>query len=160
MLTTKYAGFTFIVLFWCCVAAAQTAIIPRLSTAPHDAALTYKILKNFLSDPMNGSFSIVRADSATHLLIAKRNGINTKDWNDWTYCKLGPDQMLDTLEDGMVTLTVKIEPAGAKSSNVSITADFKGTYGFAGTETTAQCVSKGVLENRMLEAVGAMPESS
>src|SRR5437764_885458 len=98
---TKHASFFLVVILWWSIAAAQPAIIPRLSTAPHDAMRTYTIAKGYLSDPMSGSFSVVRADSATHVLIAKRNGINTEDWNNWTYCKLGPDQMLDTLEDGM-----------------------------------------------------------
>jgi hypothetical protein len=65
--------------------------------------------------------------------------------------------MLDTLEDGRVVLTVKIGRAARNLSNVSITADFRGTYGLAGSETTAQCVSKGVLENRILQALEAAP---
>jgi hypothetical protein len=93
-------------------------------------------------------------------MVAKRSGIDTQNWSEWAYCKLAPQQMLDTLEDGTVTLTVKIGTGGGNFSNVNVTADFKGTYGLAGSETTAQCVSKGVLENRILEAVGAKPQAS
>ena len=157
---TKYASFILITFVFCCsTAAAQPALIPRLATSPHDPARTYAIVKDYLSDPLK-PFTIVQADSARHLVVAKRSGIDTQSWSEWAYCKLGPQQMLDTLEDGTVTLTVKISPGGGNFSNVSVTADFKGNYGLAGPETTAQCVSNGVLENRILEAVGAKPQAS
>jgi hypothetical protein len=147
------------VIFCCSTAGAQPAIIPRVGTAPHDPARTYTIVKDYLSDPYNGLFTIARMDSARHLVVAKRSGIGSHTWSDWAYCKLGPNQMLDTLEDGTVTLTVEITPGGRKFSYVRVTADFKGTYGLAGNETTAQCISKGVLENRILQAVGATPQT-
>lgn len=157
---TRYIGPIFVVALCGSLASAQPTIIPRRATAPHDAAKAYLLAKDYLSDPMGGSCTIVRADSARHTLTAERSGIDAKDWGDWTYCKLSPDQMLDTLNNGKVELTVKIEPAGKNSSNVAVTADFNGTYGFAGRQTTVQCVSKGGLENRVLQAVGAPPQAS
>jgi hypothetical protein len=62
--------------------------------------------------------------------------------------------MLDTLEDGAVTLTVTIKEAGS-SNDVAVAAVFKGTYGLGGSETTTQCISTGTLENRLFAALGA-----
>ncbi len=158
---SKYAGFVLTALLFCCsIALAQPALIPRLGRAPHDPARTYAMVKEYLSDPLKGLFTVAQGDPATHSLVAKRSGIDTQNWSEWAYCKLGPEQMLDTLEDGAVTLTIKISPGGGDFSNISVTADFKGTYGLAGSQTTAQCVSKGVLENRILEAVGAAPQGA
>ncbi|MBV8772521.1 MAG: Ig-like domain repeat protein [Deltaproteobacteria bacterium] len=159
MIKTRYAGFIFIIALCGSPASAQPTFIPRRATAPHDAAKAYLIAKDYL-DPMGGSCTIVRADPASHTLIAERSGIEPKDWDDWSYCKLSPDQMLDTLNNGKVKLTVSLDPAGKHSSNVAVTADFNGTYGFAGRQTTVQCVSKGGLENRVLQAVGAQPQGN
>ena len=120
---TKYASFILIAFVFCCsTAAAQPSLIPHLGTAPQDPARTYAIAKDYLSDPLK-PFTIVQADSARHV-VAKRSGIDTQSWSEWAYCKLGPQQMLDTLEDGTVTLTVKISPGGGNFSNVNVTADF------------------------------------
>ncbi len=149
-----------ILICWCSTAAAQPAVIPRLSRAPHDARRTYEMVRNYLSNPSNGPFTVVRADPATHTVVATRNGIDTQHWGEWAYCKLGPEHMLDALKDGAVTLTVKIKPAGRHSSEMTVTADLKGTYGLGSSETTAQCISKGELENRILEAAGAAPQGA
>jgi hypothetical protein len=149
-----------IVAVWCSTAAAQPTVIPRLSRAPQDAERTFRIVQNYLSDPAHGLFTVVRADHATHTIVAERHSIDTQNWGEWAYCKLGPEQMLDTLENGAVTLTVKIKDASGGASDLSVTADFKGTYGLGGSEVTAQCVSKGVLENRIIQAAGAAPEGA
>jgi hypothetical protein len=152
-------AFILITLVSCCsTAAALPVLIPRLGTAPHDPAQTYTIVKDYLSDPSKGLFELVRTDSDTHLVIAKRRGIDTRNWSEWAYCKLPPEQLLDTLEDGTVTLTVKISSGGDHLSDVSITADFTGTYVLAGAETSTQCMSKGILENSVLQAAGATPQ--
>ena len=156
----KCAGFLLAMIF-CAAAAAQQRIIPRLGRAPHSAAQAYTLVKNYLSDPLRGGFfRIVRADPANHLLVVKRDRIDSQNWNNWAYCKLGPQQLLYNLEDGTATVTVKITPSGKSFSDVSVTADFKGTYGLAGNQTTAQCVSKGVLEEGVLQAVGAPPQGT
>jgi len=120
---TKYASFILIAFVFCCsTAAAQPSLIPHLGTAPQDPARTYAIVKDYLSDPLKGLFTIVQADSARHLMVAKGSGIDMQNWSEWDYCKLAPQQMLDTLEDGTVTLTVKIGPGGGNFSNVNVTA--------------------------------------
>ncbi|HKV56242.1 MAG TPA: hypothetical protein VJN94_16535 [Candidatus Binataceae bacterium] len=147
------ATLSMIALAWCATAAAQSAVIPRISRAPRDAQRTFEILKNYFSS--NGAYKILRADPAEHTLVAKRNGIDTESWSDWAYCEMGPEHLLDTLDDGAVTLTVKIKPISKDSSEVSVTADFEATYGLGDAETTTQCVSHGVLENQVLQLAGA-----
>jgi hypothetical protein len=145
----------------CSSAAAQPAVIPRIGEAPHDVNRTYELVREYLDNPSNGLFTIVRADRATGTIIARLNGMNAQQWGEWAYCKLGPKQMLDTLNEGAVTLTITITQAGSRSSEIKIAADFRGTYtGLGNSETTAQCISTGALENRILEAAGAPPENA
>jgi len=151
----KYPLMLTLVLVCASTAAAQPALIPRVGTAPTNASRTYQLLHNYFSEPINGLFTIVRAESATHTLVVKRSEIDTEHWTEWAYCKLGPEQLLDSLEDGAVTLTVQLRPAASDSSEVSVTADFEGTYGLGSSRTTAQCVSKGGLEAAILKAAGA-----
>jgi hypothetical protein len=156
----KSAGFILLAVLLCSTVAAQPTIIPRLGRAPHKPEQTYELLKGYLSDPLRGGlFRIVRGNSAK-LLVAERDGIDTKNWTDWAYCKLGVAQLLYKLRDGRATVTMQIAPSGRSFSEVSVTADFKGTYGLGNSETIAQCVSKGVLENRILQALGAVPQNS
>jgi hypothetical protein len=143
------------VLLWFASAAAQPAVIPQSGQARRDASRTFEILKHYFSDPARNMFTLVSADPASHRIVAKRSGIDTQTWGEWSYCKLNPEHMIDTLEDGSVMVTVKIDPAGRDASYVEVTADFEGTYGLGSSETTTQCVSKDVLENNILQAAGA-----
>lgn len=157
----KSARFILLTVILCSTVAAQPTIIPRLGRAPHKPAQAYALLKGYLADPLRGGFfRIVRGNSASGLLVAERDRIDDKNWSDWAYCKLGTAQLLYKLRDGRATITVKIVPSGGSFSDISVTADFKGTYGLGSSETTAQCVSKGVLENRILQAVGAPPQNT
>jgi hypothetical protein len=157
----KSAGLILLAVVLSSTLAAQPTIIPRLGRAPHEPAQTYALVKRYLSDPLRGGFfRIVRGDSASHVLVAERDRIDTKNWSNWAYCKLGAGHLLDKLKDGTAMLTVKITPSGRSFSEVSVTADFRGTYGLGTSETTAQCVSKGVLENRVLQAVGVPPQNT
>jgi hypothetical protein len=145
---------------WCSLAMAQPAMIPRMALAPHDSRQTFNMLKQYFSDTSLNLFQLVRADEATKTIVAKRAGIDSQTWNQWTYCSLGPEHLLDTLRDGSVTLNLKIEGSGAKSSYVTVTADFEGTYGLGSSVSTTQCISNGVLENSVLTAVGASPSGT
>jgi hypothetical protein len=157
----KSAGFLLLTVVLCSTVAAQPTIIPRLGRAPHKPAQAYELLEGYLSDPLRGGFfRIVRGNSAKGLLVAERDRIDDKNWADWSYCKLGAGHLLDKLKDGRATVTVKIAPSGRSFSDVRVTADFKGTYGLGSSETTAQCVSKGVLENQILHAIGAAPQNA
>jgi hypothetical protein len=157
----RCAGLILIAAVFCSSSArAQPAIIPRLATVPQVPRRTFERVKDYFSNPENGNFTILRADSGHLMVVARRNGIDSQSWNDWTFCKLPPDQMLDALEDGTVTLTVRIDGAGDNSSYVSVVANFKGTNELAGKQNTSQCVSKGILENQILKALGGAPETS
>lgn len=142
------------------LAFAQPAIIPHSSDAPQDATATYELLRNYLSDSAHTSFKLVSKDPSTHTLVAKRSGIDTQTWNQWAYCKLGPEHMLDTLTDGSVTVTVKVRPTPTRGSFVTVSADFEATYALGSSESTNQCISNGVLENDLLRVVGAKPAST
>jgi hypothetical protein len=139
----RLAGVILLAVALCSTVAAQPTIIPRHGRAPHKPAQTYKLVQGYLSDPLRGGFfRIVHGDSERHLLVAERDRIDSQNWSDWAYCKLGTAQLLDKLKNGTAKLTVKIAPSGRSFSEVSVTADFSGTYGLGGSETTAQCVSK------------------
>lgn len=131
----KSAGFILLTLLLCSTVMAQTTLIPRRGRAPHKPAQAYELLKGYLSDPLRGGFfRIVRGSSANRLLVAERDQIDTKNWTDWAYCKLGGSQLLYKLKDGRAIVSVKIAPSGRSFSDVSVTADFKGTYGLGSSE--------------------------
>lgn len=143
-------------LMRCSVALAQSAppaSIPRIGTAPHSADQTFKMLKDYFTNPAN-FLQLTNADERTHTIVAHRGGIDSASWGNWAYCSLGPSHMFDTLRDSSVTLNVKIEPSGS-SSFVTVTADFEGTFGFMSSQSTTQCTSRGVLEGNILSVVGA-----
>src|SRR2546421_5529003 len=135
----RYALLAFLLL-WSSNLAAQPTVIPRISRAPHGADRTYEIARSYLSDPPHGLFIIVSADRSRHTLTATRHNIDTQTWGEWAYCRVSPEQMLDTLENGAATLNLTIKDAGS-SSDVAVTADFKGTYGLGGSQTTTECIS-------------------
>jgi hypothetical protein len=153
---SKYPAFLVgMLIAWSTVAAGQPTVIPRLGTAPHDARQTYEMARDYLSKPSNGLFTIVRADPATCTVVAKRDRIDIRHWGEWAYCKLGAEQMLDTVVNGAATLTVKVTLAGRRSSDISVAAAFFGTYALGRSESTTQCISTGALEQHLLEALGA-----
>jgi hypothetical protein len=121
---------------------------------------TYRALKHYFSDPsLSGLFKLVSADEKTHTIVARRSGIDTQTWSDWAYCKLGPEHLLDTLQDNSATIKAKIAPAGRNSSFVSVTGYFEATYGLGSSNASTSCVSKGTLEKNILSAAGASPSA-
>lgn len=71
---------------------------------------------------------------------------------------MSPTHLLDSLDNGGVTVKIKVEGVGRHTSYVHVDADFEGTYKSLGaTQTAQQCVSKGVLEQNILAAAGASP---
>jgi hypothetical protein len=141
-------------------AAAQPVTIPRMARAPHDPSRTYDLVRQYLSNPQSGGMKIVSENQATHTIVAKRGGIDIQTWGEWAYCKVSAAHLLDTLEDGSATVTVNIEPAAKDSSFVKVSADFEATYQLGSSESTTTCVSLGILENEILQAAGASPQSS
>ncbi len=143
-------------ILWSATALAQPAVIPRIGQAPHSAGETFRKLKGYFSDAAASQFKLVWADAKTGTIVAKRSGIDKETWSQWAYCKMSPSHLLDSLEDGSVTLKIKVQGSGHHSSYVHVGADFEGTYsGLGSNQTTQQCVSQGVLEQNVLATAGA-----
>jgi hypothetical protein len=144
-------------ILWGAAALAQPAVIPRIGQAPHSASQTFHKLKSYFSDEAASQFQLVRADARSRTIIAKRGGIDTRTWTEWAYCKVSPSHLLDSLDDGTVTLKIKVDSSGRHSSYVHVDADFQGIYSRLGSKqtTTQQCVSQGVLEQNILATAGA-----
>ena len=136
--------------------AQQPAAFPRIGQAPHSARETFDKLKAYLSDEMVSHFRLVSSDARTRTIVAHRGDIDTRSWSEWAFCKMSTTHLLDTLDHGAVTVTVKVDSAGKQSSYVRVDANFEGTFGGLGSnQTTQQCVSQGVLEQSILAAAGA-----
>jgi hypothetical protein len=88
---------------------------------------------------------------ATHIVHDKVK------WSAWTYCKVPATQLFDALQQGNVTVRVKVERDGADHTYVTVSAEFQGVYQFAGNSSTTQCTSQGTLEKDILSAAGASP---
>jgi hypothetical protein len=143
-------------ILWSGTALAQPAVIPRIGQAPHSASQTFHKLKGYFSDAAASQFHLIWADARTGTIVAKRSGIDTKTWTEWAFCKMSPTHLLDSLDDGTVTLKIKVESSGRHSSYVRVNADFEGTYGGLGSnQTKQQCVSQGMLEQNILATAGA-----
>jgi hypothetical protein len=145
-----------VLILWGASANAQPSSIPQIGQAPRDAAETFRRVRHYFSDPsLSGLFKLVSADEATHTIVAKRSAIDTRTWSEWAYCKLGPEHLLDTLQDSSATVKVKVEPSDRQSSYVTVRGYFEATYGLGASSSTTQCVSKGALEKNVLAATGA-----
>jgi hypothetical protein len=143
-------------ILWGGVALAQPAVIPRIGLAPQSASQTFHKLKGYFAEPAASQFHLISADAKTGTIIAKRSGIDNQTWSQWAYCKMSPSHLLDSLDNGTVTLKIKVEGSGRHSSYVHVGADFEGIYGGLGSnQTTQQCVSQGVLEQHVLATAGA-----
>ena len=149
-----------LLLLWPVFAMAQPALVPRMAQSPQEPASAYEKLRNYLADTTRSSFKLVSADPVTRTIVAKRDAIDTQTWGEWAYCKVGPEHLLDTLEDGAVTVTVKIEPSAKQGSFVSISADFEATYALGSSESTIQCISNGIVENELLKIAGGAQSST
>ncbi|MGH7933279.1 MAG: hypothetical protein ACREQN_08915, partial [Candidatus Binataceae bacterium] len=100
-------------------------------------------------------FELSKTNETTGTLVAKRDNIDANSWNQWAYCEMSPAHMLDTLRDGAVIVSITARHAGNDSCYVTVKTDFKGTYGLGSSNSTEQCISKGVLENNLLAIAGA-----
>lgn len=130
-------------------------IVPRMNSVPMPIDEVYARLKKYFSDPLTSHFQLVSADPRTHTILAKRSGIDGEAWNDWAYCKTGPMQMIYKLDDGTVTVTVKLEKTTPRVTFASVSADFQGTYHLGANQSVVACSSKFALEDRILAAAGA-----
>jgi hypothetical protein len=143
-------------VLWSAIALAQPAVIPRIGQSPHSANETFRKLRGYFSNEAASQFRLISADAKTRTIVAKRSAIDNRSWSEWAYCKMSATHLLDSLDDGSVTVKVKVEGSGRHSSYVHVDADFEGTYGGLGSnQTTQRCVSQGVLEQNILATAGA-----
>ena len=132
-------------------------IVPRIQEIKKPEREVFASLKHFFTDSTLSNFQLVSADEHTHTLVAKMTALDDMTWRNWAYCETGPVQMIYKLQDGVVTVTVKLEQATPHSTLASVAADFHGRYALGGDENTVACTSRFVLEDDILAAAGAAP---
>jgi hypothetical protein len=131
-------------------------IVPRVQEIPKPVGEVFATLKKYFNDA-SSHFELVRADERTHTLVAKQTATDDMTWRHWAFCETGPVQMIYKLQDGTVTVTVKLEKSTRHSTLATVSADFQGRYALAGNQSTVACTSKFVLEDSILAAAGAPP---
>jgi hypothetical protein len=140
----------------CLVAAAQTATrIPHRGPVAEKPRALFDRLKQGFADGRYGPYQLVSSDPKTRTIVVTRNNVDVEHWTRWAYCSVSAIDMFDSLRDGAVRLTVKLEPTTRKITYAVVWADFTGTYGIASTNKVVQCLSTGVLEEDILRTAGA-----
>ncbi len=129
--------------------------ITHHGSSPIPASRLYRALKTQFAGGQLGPWQVISSDPKTRTLVVRRNYIDSENWSNWAYCKVGPLDMLDTLRDGYVTMAIKLEPA-RRVTYTSTTADFEGIYGLTpSTGKVVPCISRGVLEDQVLATIAA-----
>jgi len=131
-------------------------IVPRIQEIPKPVGEVFVTLKKYFNDA-SSHFELVRADERTHTLVAKQTATDDMTWRHWAFCETGPVEMIYKLQDGTVTVTVKLEKSTRHSTLATVSADFQGRYALGGNQSTVACTSKFVLEDSILAAAGAPP---
>ncbi len=115
--------------------------------------LLRRVAKEF-TDGEFGPYRVVTSDTRTGMLVVTRDAIDSDSWTKWSSCRVGPLEMLDSLQDGSATVTISLAPA-KRVTDAAIKADFEGRYGLTPTSSpaTVRCSSLGVLEKDLLTAI-------
>lgn len=158
-LTSLVAGLLILTLAGIAGALEPPRIIPHAGHVNQPPSQVFGTLKRFFSDPSLSRFQLTQANQSTGTIVATQKGIDNERWNQWAACKTGPMHMLDQLSSGDVTLRIKLEPSPGKTTFVTVSADFEGTYVLGQQTTVIPCRSTGVLENNILSAAG-VPQTS
>lgn len=132
-------------------------IVPRMNEIQKPVDEVYATVRKYFTDPSLSNFKLVSEDKKTHTLVAKLSGIDDESWRKWAFCETGPVQMIYKLEDGSVTVKIKLEKSTRRSTLATVSADFQGTYGLGANQNKVACTSKFVLEDDILAAAGAAP---
>ena len=80
-------------------------------------------------------------------------------WRHWAFCETGPVQMIYKLQDGTVTVTVKLEKSTPHSTLASVSADFEGRYALGGNQNTVACTSKFASKTAYWQPPAPLPAS-
>jgi hypothetical protein len=130
-------------------------VVPRMQEIHKPADEVFGALKKYFTDSALSHFQLVSADRKTHTIVAKQADVDNESWSKWAFCQSGPIQMIYKLEDGAVTVTVKLEKSTKQSTFATVTADFQGTYGLGANQNKVACTSKFALEDSILAVAGA-----
>lgn len=152
----RFAMIPTLVLALCAVAQAQVQapkVIPRMEKVNRQYGKVFGTYQHYFADLSH--FTVLSTDETTGVIRARREGIDTAIWNRWAYCKVGPLQLLDTLQASTATVEVKLERAGNDATYVTVTANFQAVYGIGSQRSTVQCISNGALESDLLAVVGS-----
>ncbi len=101
-----------------------------------------------------GPYRVINGEPNTHTLVVARDQIDNESWSKWATCHVDNVDMLDSLQDGAVTVTIALTPL-QKVTTASVSADFKGVYGLtlASPTITVSCASTSLLEQELLSQI-------
>jgi hypothetical protein len=155
----RHPPLTIVLSLFACLLASSAGgkLLSRSADIPRPFDQVYAAVSKYFSPDSMHDFQIVsQKRSRTKAEIVAKHTVQDKaKWSAWAYCKVPALQLLDTLQQGNVTVTVKVERESAGRTFVTVTPDFQGVYQFAGNTRTQQCASNGVLENDILRGAGA-----
>ncbi len=132
-------------------------IVPRVQEIQRPIGEVFHTVKKYFTDASMSHFTLVSADERDHTLVAKQTALDDLTWRNWAFCETGPVQMIYKLQDGTVTVTVKLSKTTPHSTLATVSADFEGRYALGGNQNTVACKSKFALEDQILAAAGANP---
>ena len=132
-------------------------IVPRVQEIQSPVGEVFHNLKKYFTDSSMSHFQLLSADERTHTLVAKQTALDDLTWRNWAFCETGPVQMIYKLQDGTVTVTVKLSKTTPHSTLATVSADFQGRYALGGNQNTVACKSKFTLEDQVLAAAAATP---
>ncbi|HTY55680.1 MAG TPA: hypothetical protein VMB26_10790 [Candidatus Binataceae bacterium] len=128
--------------------------VPRSAIIARPSAQVFDSLKHYFADTLTHHFKLISANPATGVIVAKRSGIDENTWGNLAFCKTQSVNMLDTLNEGAVTVTVTVKAETPKATRVTISPDFKGYYSLGNAQDVISCQSKGALEDQILASAG------
>lgn len=119
-------------------------------------AKLFQRLRTQFSGGWFGPYRVINSEPNTHTLLVTRDQIDNESWNNWATCHVDNVDMLDSLQDGTVTLQIALTPVQT-ITKASVSADFKGVYGLTPTSPTitVSCASTSLLEQELLSQIVA-----
>jgi hypothetical protein len=152
MLKRSSALLSAAILLWATSALAveQPRIVARSERINRPIEQVFGTLKEYFADSSLSMFKLVRVNNLTWTLVATRSDIDDETWTNWAFCKAPPIAMIYKLQQGDVTVTVKLERSGNDATFATVTADFKATYALGANEQDIDCISKGAVEQEIL----------
>jgi len=138
-------------------AVAWSRSFSRSANIHRPFAQVYASMSNYFSPNSLRDFQIVSMNKnrSKAELVAKRTVQDQLKWTNWAYCKVPTLRLFDSLQQGDITVRMKLDREGADRTFVTVRAEFQGIYQFAGNSRVQQCSSNGALEKDILRAAGA-----